>query len=90
VFTTAATATVIGLMSDVAPHARATDRARLAAVLGGLLAGAAAGGLLLTHFHTLAAVLPMALTLLVIAGAATGELAPSRTSTEPSTAPGQV
>jgi uncharacterized membrane protein YoaK (UPF0700 family) len=83
VFTTAATATVIGLMSDVAPHAGATDKARLAAVLGGLLTGAAAGGLLLTNLRTSAAALPLAVTLLVIAGAATGGLAPHGIGTEP-------
>jgi uncharacterized membrane protein YoaK (UPF0700 family) len=75
VFTTAATATVIGLMSDLAAHTRAKDTARLSMVLGGLLAGAAAGGLLLTHLRTYAAVLPLAVTLVVIARARRGGLA---------------
>jgi uncharacterized membrane protein YoaK (UPF0700 family) len=74
VFTTAATATVIGLMTDLAAHTRSTDVARLSMVLGGLLAGAAAGGLLLIHLRTYTAVLPLAVTLLVIARASRGGL----------------
>jgi uncharacterized membrane protein YoaK (UPF0700 family) len=85
VFTTAATATVMFLMRDVAAwSASATERARidaprlssasaergrLAGVLTGLFAGAAAGGLLLVHARTYAPVLPLVLTALVIATA---------------------
>lgn|SRR5918996_24893 len=67
IFTTAATATVIILASDVAgsPEA-ATDKRRLAGVLLGLAAGAAAGGLLLVHARELAPVLPLLATALVI------------------------
>ena len=70
VFTTAATATVMFLMRDVAARkATATERARLAGVLVALLAGATAGGLLLVHARTYAPVLPLAATGLVVATA---------------------
>jgi uncharacterized membrane protein YoaK (UPF0700 family) len=66
VFTTAATATVIELMTDLAARSVATERTRLAGVIAGLLAGAAAGSLLLVHARSLAAALPPAITILVI------------------------
>jgi uncharacterized membrane protein YoaK (UPF0700 family) len=71
VFTTAATATVMFLMRDVAAGSgsAAADRARLAAVLGALFAGATAGGLLLVHARAYAAVLPLVATALVVATA---------------------
>jgi uncharacterized membrane protein YoaK (UPF0700 family) len=71
VFTTAATATVMFLMRDIAawPGSAAAERARLAAVLGALFAGATAGGLLLVHARAYAPVLPLVTTALVIATA---------------------
>jgi uncharacterized membrane protein YoaK (UPF0700 family) len=71
VFTTAATATVMFLMRDVAERGdtEAVERFRLAAVLVGLCAGAAAGALLLVHARTFAPVVPLAATALVIATA---------------------
>jgi uncharacterized membrane protein YoaK (UPF0700 family) len=83
VFTTAATATVIGLMSDLAAREGATDATRLATVLGGLLAGAAAGGLLLTQTRTYAAVFPLAVTLAVIARASRRGLAQTQVPRTP-------
>jgi hypothetical protein len=44
----------------------ARERARLEGVIAGLLAGAAAGSLLLVHARSLAAALPPAMTILVI------------------------
>lgn len=69
VFTTAATATVMFLMRDVAARSgsAATERARLAGVLIALAAGATAGSLLLVHARTYAPVLPLVATALVIA-----------------------
>jgi uncharacterized membrane protein YoaK (UPF0700 family) len=68
VFTTAATATVIMLVSDVAAWKEsAAERRRLAGVLLGLFAGAAAGGFLLVHARAYAPVLPLFATVLVIA-----------------------
>jgi uncharacterized membrane protein YoaK (UPF0700 family) len=71
VFTTAATATVILLMRDLADRGRTepAERARLAGVLIGLVAGAAAGSALLVHARAYAPVIPMAVTALVIAAA---------------------
>lgn len=85
VFTTAATATVMFLMRDLAAwSASATKRARLdaprlgsaagergrlAGVLVALLAGATAGGLLVVHARTYAPVLPLVATALVVATA---------------------
>jgi uncharacterized membrane protein YoaK (UPF0700 family) len=68
VFTTAATATVMFLMRDVAAHSGSTapERTRLAGVLVALFAGATAGGLLLVHTRTFAPVLPLVATALVI------------------------
>ena len=69
VFTTAATATVMFLMRDVAARSgsAATERARLAGVLVALAAGATAGGLLLVHARTYAPVLPLVATAVVVA-----------------------
>jgi uncharacterized membrane protein YoaK (UPF0700 family) len=69
VFTTAATATVMFLMRDVATRSgsAATERARLAGVLVALAAGATAGGLLLVHARAYAPVLPLVATALVVA-----------------------
>jgi uncharacterized membrane protein YoaK (UPF0700 family) len=71
VFTTAATATVMFLMRDLAGGSRAsaTERARLAGVLVALFAGATAGGLLLVHARTFAPMLPLVATALVVATA---------------------
>jgi uncharacterized membrane protein YoaK (UPF0700 family) len=71
VFTTAATATVMFLMRDVAagPGSAGAERVRLAAVLGALFGGATAGGLLLVHAHAYAPALPLVMTTLVIATA---------------------
>lgn len=68
VFTTAATATVMFLMRDLAklPDASGEERARLAGVLVALLAGAIAGGLLLVHARAYAPVLPLVATTLVV------------------------
>jgi len=71
VFTTAATATVIFVMRDLADRAgtQAAERARLAGVPVALCAGAAAGGLLLEHARAYAPLVPLAATALVIATA---------------------
>jgi uncharacterized membrane protein YoaK (UPF0700 family) len=71
VFTTAATATAMFLFRDVAARSgsRAAEGARLAGVLGALVAGATAGGLLLLHARTYAPVLPLVTTAMVIASA---------------------
>jgi uncharacterized membrane protein YoaK (UPF0700 family) len=97
VFTTAATATAMFLMRDVAAwsasateRARidaprlgsaAAERARLAGVLAGLFAGATAGGLLLVHARTYAPVLPLVATALVIATASIALHGPKDTDT---------
>jgi uncharacterized membrane protein YoaK (UPF0700 family) len=71
VFTTATTATWAVLMADVLSWSSSrTERRRLAAVLGGLFAGAVAGTLLVLHARTWAPVLPPAITALVVAVAA--------------------
>jgi uncharacterized membrane protein YoaK (UPF0700 family) len=68
IFTTAATATVIILASDEAGWSRsAGERRRLAGVLAGLVAGAAAGTVLLLHWRSYAPILPPAVTVAVIA-----------------------
>ena len=70
VFTTATTATVIMLMSDEAGWSQsAPERRRLAAVLVGLVAGAAAAAFLIFHARSYAPVLPLVVTLAVIATA---------------------
>jgi uncharacterized membrane protein YoaK (UPF0700 family) len=67
VITTAATATVVMLVSNLAGWPQAPDeRGRLAAVLAALCVGAAAGALLLTHTRSYAPVLPLIGTLVVI------------------------
>jgi uncharacterized membrane protein YoaK (UPF0700 family) len=70
VFTTAATATLTVLMSDVASWSQAaTERRRLAGMLISLFAGATVGSLLLVYARTYAPVLPLAVTILVVATA---------------------
>jgi len=71
VFTTASTGTVMFLMRDLATGSRAaaSDRTRLVGILVALVAGAAAGGLLLVHARDWAPVLPLVVTALVVAGA---------------------
>jgi uncharacterized membrane protein YoaK (UPF0700 family) len=70
VFTTAATATLIVLATDLGSGTpTATERRRLAGVLVGLLAGAAAGAVLLVHARPGAAVLPLVTTVLVVSTA---------------------
>jgi uncharacterized membrane protein YoaK (UPF0700 family) len=66
VFTTAATATLIFVMRDLAaPESSAKERAQLSGVLLALLTGAAAGGLLLAYARPFAPVLPLVVTGLV-------------------------
>jgi uncharacterized membrane protein YoaK (UPF0700 family) len=94
VFTTAATATLLYLASDVADwwpqaeepskhaqHAQAKriERRRVASILAGLIAGAAAGAALLVRARPYAPLLPLILTALVIA-AASAMVTPSRSS----------
>jgi uncharacterized membrane protein YoaK (UPF0700 family) len=78
VFTTAATATLIMLMSDEAGWSRsAAERRRLAGVLVGLVAGAAAAAFLLLHARAYAPILPAVVTLVVVLTASVA-LEPSR------------
>jgi uncharacterized membrane protein YoaK (UPF0700 family) len=71
VFTTAATATIIALVSDLTNwSATVADRRRLTGVLVSLFIGATAGGLLLVHAHIYAPVLPFAVTIATVATAA--------------------
>jgi uncharacterized membrane protein YoaK (UPF0700 family) len=67
VFTTAATATVMFLAKDFAEEASTTERVRLAGVVAALFAGAAIAGLLLMHARMYAPILPLAVTILVVA-----------------------
>jgi uncharacterized membrane protein YoaK (UPF0700 family) len=67
VFTTAATATLMYLMSELAAASSVVERARHAGVLVALLAGATAGGVLLEHARTFAPLLPLVVTILVVA-----------------------
>jgi uncharacterized membrane protein YoaK (UPF0700 family) len=69
VFTTAATATLIFVMRDLAApgDSDSAERARLTGVLLALFAGAAAGGLLLVHARPYAPALPLLVTGLVTA-----------------------
>jgi uncharacterized membrane protein YoaK (UPF0700 family) len=71
VFTTAATATLIFVMRDLAAsrESSATERARLTGVLLALFVGAAAGGLLLVYARPYAPALPLLVTALVVAPA---------------------
>jgi uncharacterized membrane protein YoaK (UPF0700 family) len=72
VFTTAATATIIFLAGDLTNwSATAAERRRLAGVLVSLFVGATAGGVLLVHAPLYAPVLPFAITVGVVATAAT-------------------
>jgi uncharacterized membrane protein YoaK (UPF0700 family) len=67
VFTTAATATVIMLMSDEAGWSQsAAERRRLATVVVGLIAGAAAAAFLLIHARVYAPILPLVVTVAVV------------------------
>jgi uncharacterized membrane protein YoaK (UPF0700 family) len=71
VFTTAATATIIVLVGNLANWSEtAAERRRLAGVLVFLFVGATAGGLLLVHAHIYAPVLPFVITVLTVATAA--------------------
>jgi uncharacterized membrane protein YoaK (UPF0700 family) len=70
VFTAAATATVIMLAADAAGWPQsAEDRRRYAAVLVGLVAGAAAGAALLLHARVYAPILPLVATAAVLVAA---------------------
>jgi uncharacterized membrane protein YoaK (UPF0700 family) len=70
VFTTAATATLVGLAGDLAGWPQSpNERGRLAGVLAGVCVGAAAGALLLIHARNYAPLLPVIGTLLVIIAA---------------------
>ena len=73
VFTTAATATLTYLMSDLARRRSSSveDMRRLAGVLVSLFAGAAVGALLLTYARTYAPAFPLVVTVFVVATAAT-------------------
>jgi uncharacterized membrane protein YoaK (UPF0700 family) len=91
VFTTAATATLLYLVSDTADlvwpagvsseraQAERIERRRVASILAGLVAGAAAGAALFMRARPYAPVLPLILTAFVIA-AASAMLTPSRSS----------
>jgi uncharacterized membrane protein YoaK (UPF0700 family) len=71
VFTTAATATIILVVSDITKwSATVAERRRLAGVLVSLFVGATAGGLLLVHAQIYAPVLPFVITVAVVATAA--------------------
>ena len=71
VFTTAATATFIFVMGDLATQAESPEvRLRLWGVLVSLLLGATAGGFFLVHALIYAPVLSFAITILVVAAAA--------------------
>lgn len=70
VFTTAATATLAGLMGDLSDWSQSrAERRRLAGVIVGLLVGAAIGAFLVDHARTWAPAFPLAVTALVIAAA---------------------
>ena len=71
VFTTAATATLTYLMSDIA-HRRSSsaEMRRLAGILVSLFAGATLGALLLAYARTYAPAFPLVVTILVVATAA--------------------
>jgi uncharacterized membrane protein YoaK (UPF0700 family) len=73
VFTTAATATVIFLVGDLASWpTTGVERRRLVGVLVSLLIGAGAGGVLLLRARMYAPVLPFAITAAVVGAAAIG------------------
>jgi len=89
VFTTAATATLIYLSREPAVESAPGERARYAGVLLALLAGAVSGGLLLEHARTYAALLPLAVTSLVVA-IASGATSARRRQRNTSIAPGDL
>lgn len=67
IFTTAATATIVDLVSDLAGMQQAPlERTRLVGVLVGLLVGAGIGAVLLTHVRVIAPLFPLGAILLVI------------------------
>jgi uncharacterized membrane protein YoaK (UPF0700 family) len=71
IFTTAATATIVLLVGDMAKwSATVAERRRFAGVLVSLFIGATAGGLLLVHAHIYAPVLPFVVAVMVVAIAA--------------------
>jgi uncharacterized membrane protein YoaK (UPF0700 family) len=71
VFTTAATATIIFLVGDIANwSATVVERRRLAGVLVSLFVGATAGSLLLVRAHVYAPVLPFLITVAAVVTAA--------------------
>jgi uncharacterized membrane protein YoaK (UPF0700 family) len=71
VFTTAATATVAAIMTDLAQERRAPrDLGRLVLVVAALVAGAAVGGALMVHAREIAPIVAPTLTLLVTMSAA--------------------
>jgi uncharacterized membrane protein YoaK (UPF0700 family) len=71
VFTTAATATLAIFMGDLSGWSQSSgERRRLWAVIVGLFAGAVIGAVLVVHAHRWAPVFPLAVTALVVAGAA--------------------
>ncbi len=89
VFTTAATATWATLSGDLAGWAQSRgERLRLAAVLGGLVVGAAAGAFLVDHARTWAPVFPLVVTGGVVAAAALAFHATARPSAR--VAPGRA
>jgi uncharacterized membrane protein YoaK (UPF0700 family) len=71
VLTTAATATVLALVREIANRsATVAERRRHAGVLVSIFVGATAGGVLLMHAHIFAPVLPFVITVLAVATAA--------------------
>jgi uncharacterized membrane protein YoaK (UPF0700 family) len=80
VFTTAATATWAALMGDLSGWSQSGgERRRLAAVILGLLVGAAVGGLLVVHARTWAPLFPLVVSgLVVIAALPFGRRQPAR------------
>jgi uncharacterized membrane protein YoaK (UPF0700 family) len=79
VLTTAATASLMFLVSDVATWADSSaERRRLATVLGALVSGAASTTLLILHARRYAPILPLVVTGLVIATASVALRPPRR------------
>jgi uncharacterized membrane protein YoaK (UPF0700 family) len=66
IFTTAGTFTLVAFAGTFAGSRSTDETPRLAGVLLGLVAGAAAGGLLFLHARDYAPVLPLAITILVL------------------------
>ncbi|MET0638080.1 MAG: YoaK family protein [Chitinophagaceae bacterium] len=70
VYTTAATATVIFLVSDLVNwKATVVERKRLVGILLSLMVGATGGGLMLSHSHLYAPILPFIITLCTVIAA---------------------